>query len=69
METADKIIAPDVGYLVSDDMVAIDTASIDLIHDIKPDIFKKENYIDPYNQIRFGEQIGLGSSTYQLIDL
>ena len=32
---AKKIICPDVGYLVSDDPVAIDKASLDLIDDVK----------------------------------
>jgi len=66
---AGPVIAPDIGYLVSDDPVAIDKASVDLIHDVKPDIFEQVNYINPLNQINYGEQIGLGSSQYQLIDL
>jgi len=67
--TANQIICPDIGYLVSDDPVAIDKASLDLINDIKGDIFKKVNHVSPLKQIKFGEQIGLGSSTYQLIEL
>jgi uncharacterized Fe-S center protein len=67
--SADPIICPDIGYLVSDDPVAIDKASLDLIDDIKGNIFEKENKISPYKQIKFGEEIGLGSSSYQLIEL
>lgn len=67
--TADKIICPDIGYLVSDDPVAIDKASLDLINDVKEDIFIKVNHVSPLKQIKFGEEIGLGSSTYQLIEL
>lgn len=63
------IICPDIGYLVSDDPVAIDKASLDLINDIKPNLFEKENKINPYKQIKFGEEIGLGSSSYQLIEI
>lgn len=66
---SDPIICPDIGYLVSDDPVAIDKASLDLIFDVKGNIFEKENKINPYKQIRFGEEIGLGSSSYQLIEL
>ena len=66
---ADPIICPDIGYLVSDDPVAIDKASLDLINEIKPDVFLKENKIDPFKQIKYGEEIGLGSSSYQLIDI
>ncbi len=66
---AGPIICPDIGYLVSTDPVAIDHASLDLIHKKKPDVFQKENHIDPRDQIHFGEEIGLGSSSYELIEL
>ena len=36
---SDSIICPDIGYLISDDPVAIDKASLDLINNIKKDIF------------------------------
>jgi uncharacterized protein len=64
---AGPVICPDIGYLVSDDPVAIDKASLDLIHDVKPDVFKKVNKVDPLKQIKYGEEIGLGSSSYDLI--
>jgi uncharacterized Fe-S center protein len=66
---ADPIICPDIGYLISDDPVAIDMASLDLINDIKKDIFFKENNVNPIKQIKYGEEIGLGSSSYQLIEI
>ena len=66
---AGPVICPDIGYLVSDDPVAIDKASLDLIHDVKPDIFEKENKINPLKQIKYGEEIGLGSSLYKLIEI
>ena len=66
---AGPVICPDIGYLVSDDPVAIDKASLDLIHDVKPNVFEKENRISPLKQIKYGEEIGLGSSSYQLIRL
>jgi hypothetical protein len=66
---SDPIICPDIGYLISDDSVAIDKASIDLINDVKPDLFKKVNKVDPEKQIRYGEEIGLGVSDYTLIEL
>ena len=67
--SAGPIICPDIGYLVSDDPVAIDKASLDLINDVKPDIFINENKINPLKQIKFGEEIGLGTSNYQLIEI
>lgn len=63
------IICPDIGFLVSDDPVAIDKASFDLVQDIKPDIFSKENNVDPIKQINYGEDIGLGTTNFQLIEL
>ena len=66
---AKNIICPDIGYLVSDDIVAIDKASLDLINDVKADIFEKTTHINPAKQIDFGEDIGLGSSSYQLIEI
>lgn len=66
---AKNIICPDIGYLVSDDIVAADKASLDLINDIKKDIFEKTTHINPLKQIKFGEEIGLGSTSYQLIEI
>ena len=66
---AGPIICPDIGYLVSDDPVAIDKASLDLINNVKENVFEKENKISPLKQIKYGEEIGLGSSSYQLIEL
>ena len=66
---AGPLICPDVGFLVSDDIVAIDKASLDLINEIKKDVFIEENKIDPIKQIKYGEEIGLGSTSYQLIKL
>ncbi len=63
------IICPDIGYVISDDPVAIDAASLDLIDKEKKDLFLKENHVDPRKQIHFGEKIGLGTSKYELITL
>jgi len=62
-------ICPDVGFLVSDDIVAIDMASLDLINKVKEDVFIKENKIDPVKQIKYAEKIGLGTTDYQLIEI
>ena len=63
------IICPDIGYVVSNDMVAADAASLDLINNVKPDVFKKTHHVDPEKQITYGEEIGLGSTDYELINL
>jgi uncharacterized Fe-S center protein len=66
---AGPIICPDIGYLVGDDPVAIDKASLDLINKVKENVFEKVNKVNPLKQIKYGEQIGLGSPTYQLIEI
>ncbi len=66
---AGPVICPDIGYLMSDDPVAIDKASLDLIYNIKPNVFEKYNHVNPKKQIIFGEEIGLGSSKYKLIEI
>jgi uncharacterized protein len=66
---AGPVICPDVGYLVADDPVAIDKASVDLINKVRPDVFEKINKVSPLKQIKYGEEIGLGSSSYELITL
>jgi len=67
--TAKEIICPDVGYCISTDPVAIDHASLRLIDEQQKDVFQKKHHVDPYQQIRFGEQIGLGSTEYEFIGL
>jgi len=66
---AGPIICPDIGYLLSDDPVAIDKASLDLIYKVKENVFLKVNKVNPLKQIKYGEEIGLGSSSFELITL
>lgn len=66
---AGPVICPDIGFLVSDDIVAVDKASLDLVNKVKQDVFKKENKVDPEKQIKYGEDIKLGSSSYELIEI
>ena len=44
----EPIICPDIGYLVSNELAAIDKASLELIHKVKPGVFEEVNGIDPY---------------------
>lgn len=50
---ARPVICPDVGYLVSDGMAAIDRASLDLVHEVRPDVLARATGIDPSKQIRY----------------
>ncbi|MEF8879449.1 MAG: DUF362 domain-containing protein [Candidatus Thermoplasmatota archaeon] len=63
------VICPDVGYIVSDDPVAIDQASLDLIDEVEPNVFQKHNYVDPSKQVRYGEKLGLGNRNYKLEEI
>ncbi len=66
---ADHYLCRDKGYLVSDDPVAIDKASLDIIHEECPDIFERANRIDPMKQLDYAVNLGLGSLEYELIEL
>lgn len=58
------IICPDLGYLLSQDPVASDAASIDMIiQAVGPSVFRR----DPWEQVAFAEKIGLGSRAYELV--
>ena len=63
----------DIGILASTDIVAVDQASIDLVYkapkeelkDIKERIESREGL----HQLEYGDEIGLGSRKYQLIEI
>ena len=66
---AGPLICPDIGYLVGTDPVAVDAASLTLIDQQKKEVFYQEHHVDPWEQIEYGEEIGLGSSSYDLVEL
>jgi uncharacterized Fe-S center protein len=81
---SDAPVVPDIGFLASRDPVAIDAASIDLVNGqagfrdsllqahFKPgeDKFRGiRPQTDGYLQIRYAEEIGLGSAAYELVRL
>lgn len=81
---SDRPIVPDIGILASTDPVAIDAASFDLVNaqpgmagsrlldnrDPGADKFRGVNpYSDGMVQVRYGEEIGLGSADYELVDI
>jgi uncharacterized protein len=69
MGHAQKPMMEDVGVLFSDDIVAIDQAGLDLAEKNSNGKFSKINSIDKKKQIEFAENLGLGSSDYELIGL
>lgn len=81
---SDSPIVPDIGILASDDPVALDNASYDLVnkqcgfkesllnhnHGRGKDKFKGlYDKIDGIIQLKYGEEIGLGTMDYQLIKI
>ncbi|MCX6664944.1 MAG: DUF362 domain-containing protein, partial [Euryarchaeota archaeon] len=63
------VICPDIGYVLGVDPVAVDKASLDLINNVKENVFEEVNGVNPLKQITYGEEVGLGSSSYELIEL
>lgn len=61
----DPIICPDIGYLASDELAAIDRASLQLTNEVKPGVFEKVNRVDPSKQVQYAQEIGLPDS-YEL---
>ncbi len=62
------IIGNDIGIVASADPVAIDKASYDLCFEKNgKDIFKESTGHDGTNILNYGEEIGLGSQSYELI--
>jgi len=68
-DRSDPPIVPDIGILASFDPVAIDQASIDLVNQAGGhDMFKKlYPNVDWTVQLKYAEEIGLGSRKYELV--
>jgi uncharacterized Fe-S center protein len=81
---SDAPIVPDIGILASCDPVAIDAASFDLVnrqtgfadslltgnHEPGKDKFTGVHvHTDGYQQVRYAEKIGMGNSSYDLIEI
>jgi hypothetical protein len=70
MATEEPDIVEDIGILASEDPVAVDKASVDLVNGRSQKDLLRENYdLDWSIQLSHGERIGLGSQKYRLIDL
>jgi len=64
-----EIICDDIGILVSDDPVAIDAASIDLIEDKMGKKFMDVWNVEARNQLKKAEQLDMGSMKYNLVKI
>jgi len=63
---AGPIIAEDIGILFGKDIVAIDKASVDLIEKQKKGVFEELHGHDPYSQIHYARELGLGEEEYDI---
>ncbi len=63
----DPIICPDIGYLASNELAAIDRASLELIKEVKPGILEEINKVDPMKQVQYVQEIGFTSSYERVI--
>jgi uncharacterized Fe-S center protein len=80
---ADLPIIPDVGILAGEDIVAVDQASVDLVNGQRglresllksayepgEDKFRALNGVDWGVQLSYAEELGLGTRSYELIDV
>ena len=72
---SDPPIVPDIGVLASDDPVAIDQISVDLVNQTEGRIESKDKFralypnVDWTVQLEYAEKIGLGSRKYEIIKL
>ncbi|MFP3872645.1 MAG: DUF362 domain-containing protein [Candidatus Natronoplasma sp.] len=69
-------LIPDIGVLASQDPVALDQASFDMVKEEEGkdykggvDKFKAVHDVDPTHQLRHAEKIGFGEREYELIDI
>lgn len=69
MSKSEKAIVKDIGILASSDPVALDIASVELVQREKNDILRNANNVDWSIQLRHGEEIGLGTQDYELIEI
>jgi uncharacterized protein len=69
MGTAQKPMMKDVGIVFSDDIVAIDRASLDLANKLSNGQFAKINSIDKDKQIQSAAGLKLGSVDYEMVEI
>jgi uncharacterized protein len=68
MARSQRPVVDDIGILSSEDAVAVDRASADLVVEKSgTDVFRKGYDLDWTVQLRHGERIGLGSTDYALV--
>jgi len=54
-----EIVCPDIGYLIGTDAAAVDAATLDLVDEVRPDVFTKCTGVDPRPQVSHGVAQGM----------
>ncbi len=60
-------IMDDIGYLYSENITAIDRASLDLANENSNGYFSRVNQVDKLKQLSLAEEAGLGNGQYELV--
>jgi hypothetical protein len=67
---AGPVLIKDIGILASDDVVALEQASIDMINQkYGKDFFKQQSRIDVSTQPAYAESLGMGERRYEIIKM
>lgn len=64
---AGPVISPDVGVVVSDDPVAADAASIDLLEKAMGRTLESVQSVDPRAHVRYAAKLGMGRMEYDMV--
>jgi uncharacterized Fe-S center protein len=65
----EKIVSKDIGILASDDIVALDKATIDFINKDEDIIFKEKSTASYKTTLEYAAKKGLGNLDYNLVEL
>ena len=65
----EKIVSKDIGILASNDIVALDKATIDLINKDEDIIFKEKSTASYKTTLEYASKKGLGNLVYNLVEL
>lgn len=69
---AEPVVTPDVGILVSDDILAVDKACVDLVYALKPEdghaLTERIESRHGLRQLSYMKELNMGNDSYVLID-
>ena len=67
------VVTPDIGILASDDILAVDQASVDLVYALPPkshaDLVERMESRHGLRQLTYMKELGMGNDRYVLIDI